>query len=75
MYSSQFPQFVKNTNSLKSCYTVFTNAGKRKNYEKTYSMNLNYNNTKINVDANPKFLGIVFDPKLSYKEHCDTIIS
>jgi hypothetical protein len=38
-------------------------------------MNLKYNNTKIIVDANPKFQGIVFDPKLSYKEHCDTIIA
>lgn len=60
-------------NVNKTSYRVFTNAGKRKNYEYLYSINLIYDKIQINIDANPKFLGITFDPKLSFKEHIDSI--
>ncbi len=60
-------------NSGKSSNTVFTNAGKRKNYEKTYALNMAYGKNKIKMEAFPKFLGIVFDPKLSFNEHVYSI--
>ena len=61
-------------NSLKTSYTIFTNAGKRKNYEKLYAIDLKYENKNINIDPNPQFLGIVFDPKLSFNAHTESII-
>jgi hypothetical protein len=54
-------------------YTVSTNAGKRRNYEKIFALNMVYGTNKIKVDAFPKFLGIVFDPKLSFYEHINSI--
>jgi hypothetical protein len=39
-------------NIAKTTYTVFTTAGKRKSYEKKYSMNLEINNKKIILDHN-----------------------
>ncbi len=49
-------------NSTKLSYTTFTNAGKRKNYESTYSMNLTYDKNTFILEPYPKFVGIVFVP-------------
>ena len=56
-------------NPLKTTYTVFTTAGKRKSYDRIYSLDLQINKKKIKLDPNPKFLGITFDPKLSFATH------
>ena len=56
-------------NKCKTTYTVFTTAGKRSNYERTYQMKLFINNTQIPMEPHPLFLGIKLDPKLSYSEH------
>jgi hypothetical protein len=56
-------------NESKTTYTTFITAGKRKSYERLYSMNIDLNNTQINLDTYPKFLGITFDPKLSFEQH------
>ena len=56
-------------NKSKTIYTVFTTAGKRKSYEKIYSLKLTLNGEQIKLEPNPKFLGINFDPKLSFDYH------
>ena len=56
-------------NKCKTTYTVFTTAGKRSNYERTYQMKLLIDNTQIPMEPHPLFLGIKLDPKLSYSEH------
>ena len=60
-------------NSAKSNYTIFTNAGKRKNYNKIYGITLLHENNEIKLEPNPTFLGITFDPKLSFNQHIDSI--
>ncbi len=60
-------------NKSKTTYTVFTPADKRKNYERTYKLELNINNAPIPLDPFPTFLGIKLDPKLSYKQHLEHI--
>ena len=56
-------------NESKTSYTVFTPAGKRKNYERTYKLNIKIKNSQIPINPFPTFLGIKLDPKLSYKQH------
>ncbi|RNA17775.1 hypothetical protein BpHYR1_049436 [Brachionus plicatilis] len=50
-------------NEKKTCYTTFTKAGLRKNYEKRYGMKIKIGNSHIPLDPNPTFLGIKLDPK------------
>ena len=57
----------------KTTYTIFTNAGKRKSYDKIYSINIQINNKQIQLEPYPKFLGITFDPKLSFQKHFEQI--
>ncbi|RNA27764.1 AP-like endonuclease reverse transcriptase [Brachionus plicatilis] len=59
----------------KTCYTTFTKAGLRKNYEKRYGMKIKIGNSHIPLDPNPTFLGIKLDPKINYKEHLKIINS
>ncbi|RNA19492.1 Pol [Brachionus plicatilis] len=56
-------------NVSKTCYTTFTTAGQRKNYHKNYKLKLTVLDSEIPLDANPTFLGIKLDPKLSFKPH------
>jgi hypothetical protein len=60
-------------NKSKTTYTVFTPAGKRKNYERSYKLNLTINGALIPLDPFPTFLGIKLDPKLSYQQHLEYI--
>ncbi|RNA18259.1 RNA-directed DNA polymerase from mobile element jockey-like, partial [Brachionus plicatilis] len=62
-------------NENKTCYTTFTKAGHRKNYEKTYGMKIKIGNSQIPIEPNPTFLGIKLDPKIDYKEHLKIINS
>ncbi|RNA44358.1 RNA-directed DNA polymerase from mobile element jockey-like [Brachionus plicatilis] len=62
-------------NEKKTCYTTFTKAGLRKNYEKRYGMKIKIGNIHIPLDPNPTFLGIKLDPKINYKEHLKIINS
>jgi hypothetical protein len=55
-------------NKTKSSYTSFTNAGKRNAYEKLHSLDLKLYNSKIPLEPYSKFLGITFDPKLSFNK-------
>ncbi|RNA10565.1 RNA-directed DNA polymerase from mobile element jockey-like [Brachionus plicatilis] len=56
-------------NKSKTCYTVFTSTGLRKNYVDKYSIELKVDNELIPLEPNPTFLGIKLDPKLKYAEH------
>ncbi|RNA12218.1 RNA-directed DNA polymerase from mobile element jockey-like [Brachionus plicatilis] len=56
-------------NVSKTCYTTFTTAGQRQNYHKNYKLKLTVLDSEIPLDANPTFLGIKLDPKLSFKPH------
>jgi hypothetical protein len=56
-------------NVSKTSYTVFTPAGKRKNYERTYKLNIKIKNGQISINPFSTFLGIKLDLKLSYKQH------
>jgi hypothetical protein len=49
--------------------TVFTTTGKRKSYEKNYSLKLTLNGEHIKIEPNLKFLVINFDPKSSFDYH------
>jgi hypothetical protein len=59
-------------NKCKTTYTVFTTAGKRSNYERTYQMKLlrfhwdrfHWDLTTLRSQWHPLFLGIKLDPKL-----------
>jgi len=62
-------------NKSKTTYLVFTTAGKRKNYERTYKLNLKIGTTSIPMDPAPVFLGIKLDPKLAYTNHLEHITS
>ncbi|RNA23492.1 AP-like endonuclease reverse transcriptase [Brachionus plicatilis] len=62
-------------NEKKTCYTTFTKAGHRKNYEKTYGMKIKIGNSQIPIEPNPTFLGKKLDPKIDYKEHLKIINS
>jgi hypothetical protein len=61
-------------NKSKTCYSVFTRAGLRKNYKKKYSLVLKIKNQRIPLEPNPTFLGIKLDPKLKYTDHLNEII-
>ena len=60
-------------NKSKTTYTVFCTAGFRKNYTRTYKLNLSIANTPIPLEPFPIFLGIKLDPKLSYQAHLEHI--
>lgn len=60
-------------NDNKTTYTIFTPAGKRKEYESKYAIDLKLNNTPIQLEPHPKFLGITFDPKMSMNQHINTL--
>jgi len=60
-------------NADKTVYSIFTTAGKRETYEKIYSIDLELNSKKIKLEANPKFLGIKLDPKMSFKKHTEEL--
>ena len=60
-------------NIAKTTYTVFTTAGKRNTYEKKYTLQLKISNSQIVLEHSPKFLGITFDPKLSFANHFNNI--
>lgn len=61
-------------NKSKTCYTVFTSAGLRKNYVDKYSIELKVINELIPLEPNPTFLGIKLDPKLKYAEHLREVV-
>ena len=52
---------------------VFTTAGRRSNYERTYKLKLHIDNASVPMEPSPVFLGIKLDPKLSYKSHLEHI--
>ena len=58
-------------NKKKTFFTVFCPAGLRKNYNKTYNLNLRIKETLIPLDPHPTFLGITLDPKLDFKKHME----
>lgn len=60
-------------NKSKTTYTTFCTAGKRKNYERTYKLDLHIGNSPIPLEPFPIFLGIKLDPKLTYEAHFDRI--
>ena len=62
-------------NKKKTFFTVFCPAGLRKNYHKTYNLNLRIKNTLIPIDPHPIFLGITLDPKLNFKKHLETLVN
>ena len=62
-------------NKSKTTYTIFCTAGKRKNYERTYKMDLQINGSPIPLEPFPTFLGIKLDPKLTYEAHLEHISS
>jgi hypothetical protein len=71
---AQFCQsWCLSVNIAKTTYTVFTTAGKRNNYDKKYTLQLKLSNHQIVLEHNPKFLGITFDPKLSFANHLNNI--
>ena len=57
----------------KSLYIIFTTAGYRTNYSRTYSINLRINESLIPLEPYPTFLVIKLDPKLNYKNHLEKI--
>ena len=62
-------------NKTKTNYTVFTTAGNRTNYKRTYNLKLKLKDKLIPLEPTPTFLGIKLDPKLSYRNHLDHIFS
>ena len=60
-------------NKSKTTYMVFTTAGRRSNYERTYKLELHIDNASVPMEPSPVFLGIKLDPKLSYKSHLEHI--
>ena len=62
-------------NKNKSLYTIFTTAGFRKNYKRTYGINLRIHDNLIPLEPFPRLLRIYLDPKLSYKKHLENIES
>jgi len=60
-------------NKKKTCYTVFCPAGLRKNYYRTYNMNLHIKDNLIPLEPHPTFLGITLDPKLDFKKHLEVV--
>lgn len=62
-------------NENKTLHTVFTTAGYRSNYETKYKLNLFLDNQRIPLEPFPTFLGIQFDPKLSFKNLYENIES
>ena len=61
-------------NKSKTCYTIFTTAGQRKNYMYKYAIDLEIENQPIPLEPNPTFLGIELDPKLKYTNHFKEVI-
>ena len=62
-------------NKKKTFYTVFCPAGLRKNYFRTYNLNLRLGDTRLPLEPHPTFLGIKLDPKLDFKKHLELIES
>ena len=60
-------------NKKKTLYTVFCPAGLRKNYYRTYNLNLRLGDTRLPLEPHPTFLGIKLDPKLDFKNHLELI--
>ena len=58
---------------MKCFYTIFTTAGVRSNYYRTYSIKLCIKDNLIPLDPYPTFLGITMDPKLKYNKHLEKI--
>ena len=52
---------------------IFTTAGLRANYYRTYNINIRLYDTFIPLDPHPIFLGIQLDPKLNFKPHLESI--
>jgi hypothetical protein len=61
-----FKTWCLNINITKTSYTIFTTAGYRKSYERLYSIALYINSEQIALEPFPKFLGVTFDPKISF---------
>ena len=61
-------------NRSKTCYSVFTTAGLRNNYQRKYSIKLKIENQEIPLESTPTFLGIKLDPKLKYNFHFNEIV-
>ena len=61
-------------NKKKTFFTVFCPAGLRKNYFRTYNLNLRIKDTLIPLDPHPTFLGITLDPKLDFKKHLEATV-
>jgi hypothetical protein len=51
----------------KCCYTIFTS----KNLNQKFDLRLS--GEKIKYESTPKFLGITFDPKLTFKPHIENV--
>ena len=64
-----FKTWCLNININKTSYTIFTTAGHRKSYEKLYSISLYIVTEQITLDPFPNFLGVTFDPKVSFTNH------
>jgi len=61
-------------NKPKTTYMVFTTAGRRSSYQKTYKLDLRIVSARdIPQERSPVFLGIKLDPKLSCKSHLEHI--
>ncbi|RMZ99165.1 AP-like endonuclease reverse transcriptase [Brachionus plicatilis] len=58
---------------FKTCFTVFTTAGLRKNYNTKCKLDLKINEDNIPQDPNPTFLGIKLGPKLCFKSHLENM--
>ncbi len=56
-------------NVKKTSYTIFARNGYRLDYLRNSTMNLNIGADKISRDLNPRILGIIFDPGLTFKKH------
>ncbi|RNA27763.1 RNA-directed DNA polymerase from mobile element jockey-like [Brachionus plicatilis] len=61
-------------NINKTFQTVFTTAGYRINYHSKYKLNLFLDQHPIPLEPFPTFLGIEFDPKLSFKNLFENIL-
>ena len=57
----------------KTTCMIFTTAGLRANYYRTYNINIRLYDTFIPLDPHPIFLGIQLDPKLNFKPHLESI--
>ena len=61
-------------NQKKTFVTIFTNAGLKSNYFRTYDIKIRLGDTIIPLEPHPTFLGITLDPKLNLKKHLSSIV-